>query len=109
MCIFADAIEERKIVMSTTAVENHSATPVMYYWGMVKDLNDSQKLELVRMLVESLQAVMTSPKKAKRKKLDACNYAGIWSDDEYMDADELVKAIHDARHFKDSTNFWDEL
>ena len=95
--------------MNTTTIENHSATPVMYYWGMVKDLNDSQKLELVRMLIESLQAVMASPKKAEDKKLDACDYAGIWSDDEYMDADELVNAIHDARHFKDRTNFWDEL
>ena len=33
----------------------------------------------------------------QKKKLDACDYAGIWSDEEYMDADELVKEIHDAR------------
>ena len=35
----------------------------------------------------------------KKNKLDARDYAGIWSDDEYMDADELVDAIHNARHF----------
>ena len=27
------------------------------------------------------------------------DYFGIWSDEEYMDADELVKEIHDARCF----------
>ena len=26
-----------------------------YYWGMVKDLNDSQKLELVTMLIDSVK------------------------------------------------------
>ena len=61
---------------------------------MLKDLDDSQKLQLVTMLVESVKPTRTEPKK---KKLDACDYAGIWSDEEYMDADELVKEIYDAR------------
>lgn len=79
--------------------------PISHYWGLVKDMDDSQKLELVAMLVSSVKPAKTKSK----KKLDACDYAGIWSDEEYMDADELVKGIHDARHFKDRTKFWDEL
>ena len=51
------------------------------------------------MLVSSVKPAKAEPK----KKLDACDYAGIWSDEEYMDVDELVKGIHDARHFKDRT------
>ena len=56
-------------------------------------MDDRQKLQLVTMLVESVK-----PAKAKvKKKLNACDYAGIWSDEEYMDAEELAKEIHDAR------------
>lgn len=51
----------------------------------------------------------TADDRKPKRKLDANDYAGIWSDDEYMDADELVDAIHTARHFKDRTKFWDEL
>ena len=60
------------------------------------------------MLVNSVKPAKAGDTKTKRK-LDARDYAGIWSDDEYMDADELVDAIHNARHFKDRTKFWDEL
>ena len=74
---------------------------------MVKDMDDSQKLQLVTMLVNSVKPASTDGR--KKKKLDARDYAGIWSDDEYMDANELVDAIHSARHFKDRTKFWDEL
>ena len=55
------------------------------------------------------QTMMKTVKAKPKKKLDACDYAGIWSDEEYMDADEMVKGMHSARHFKDRTKFWDEL
>ena len=31
-----------------------------YYWGLVKDMNDSQKLELVTMLIESVKPIQTT-------------------------------------------------
>ena len=31
-----------------------------YYWGMVKDMDDSQKLELVTMLIESVKPIQTT-------------------------------------------------
>lgn len=46
---------------------------------------------------------------AKEKKNDACNFSGIWNDEEYIDADELVKTIHDARRFKNRYEFWDTM
>ncbi len=88
-----------------TTRRRRATHPISHYWGLVKDMDDSQKLELVTMLVCSVKPAKSEPK----KKLNACDYAGIWSDEEYMDADELVKGIHNARHFKDRTKFWDEL
>ena len=32
-----------------------------YYWSMVKDMNDSQKLELVTMLIDSVKPIQTRP------------------------------------------------
>ena len=31
-----------------------------YYWGVVKDMDDSQKLELVTMLIESVKPIQTN-------------------------------------------------
>ena len=70
--------------------------PITHYWGLVKDMDDSQKLQLISMLAESVKPVATKPQITK-KKPNIDDYFGIWSDEEYMDADELVKAIHDAR------------
>ena len=39
--------------MATTI--EHTTKPIMHYWGMVKDLDDSQKLELVTLLVNSVK------------------------------------------------------
>ena len=44
--------------MATTIC--HTAKPIMHYWGMVKDLDDSQKLELVTMLVNSVKPSLTN-------------------------------------------------
>ena len=32
-----------------------------YYWEMVKDMDDSQKLELVTMLIDSVKPIQTRP------------------------------------------------
>ena len=64
--------------MATPTVRRRRAThPISHYWGLVKDLDDSQKLQLVTMLVSSVKPAKTEQK----KKLDACDYAGIWSDE----------------------------
>lgn len=84
--------------MEATATRTHAdISPIMHYWGLVKDLDDTMKKELAMMLINSLNTMVAKPKKAK--KLNADDYAGIWSDEEYIDADELVKAIHDTHHF----------
>ena len=41
--------------MATTTARRRSAHPMSYYWSMVKDLNYSEKLELVTMLIDSVK------------------------------------------------------
>ena len=41
--------------MATTTARRRSSHPMRYYWDMVKDMDDSQKLELVTMLIESVK------------------------------------------------------
>ena len=80
------------------------------YKSLVKDYDNAQRYELGLLLIKSVKiAGDESVNNATKKKLDACDFAGIWSDDEYMDADELVKTIHNARRFKNRYEFWDNL
>lgn len=41
--------------METTTARRRSTHPMSYYWSVVKDMNDSQKLELVTMLIDSIK------------------------------------------------------
>ena len=46
-------------IMATTTARRRSTRPMSYYWGVVKDMDDSQKLELVTMLIESVKPIQT--------------------------------------------------
>ena len=46
--------------MATTA-RQHTARPMSYYWGVVKEMDDSQKLELIAMLAESVKPAYARP------------------------------------------------
>ena len=46
--------------MATTTTKRRSTRPMSYYWGVVKDMDDSQKLELVTMLIESVKPIQTN-------------------------------------------------
>ena len=45
--------------MESTNARRRTAHPMSYYWGVVKDMDDSQKLELVTMLIESVKPIQT--------------------------------------------------
>ena len=51
--------------MATTTARKRQSRPLSYYWDVVKDMDDSQKLELVTMLVESVKPAI------KREQSDA--------------------------------------
>ena len=52
--------------MATTTAKQRTAHPMSYYREMVKDMDDSQKLELVSILIESVKPAF------KRVQSDAC-------------------------------------
>ena len=56
--------------MATTTARRRTAHPMSYYWGVVKDMDDSQKLELVSILIESVK-----PAVAKAKDTDDEEYS----------------------------------
>ena len=56
--------------METTTVKRRTTHPMSYYREMVKDMDDSQKLELVTILIESVK-----PAVAKAKEADGEEYS----------------------------------
>ena len=66
--------------MEATGRRGTTKRPITHYWGMLKDLDDSQKLQLVTMLVESVKPAKSE---AKKRKPNIDDYFGIWSDEEY--------------------------
>ena len=45
--------------MATTTARRRQAHPMSYYRNLVKDMDDSQKLELVTILIESVKPIQT--------------------------------------------------
>ncbi|MBQ7742594.1 MAG: hypothetical protein IJT90_06715 [Bacteroidaceae bacterium] len=45
--------------MATIPAKRHTSHPMSYYRQMVQDMDDSQKLELVTMLIESVKPIQT--------------------------------------------------
>ena len=69
---------------TTTASRRHATRLVSYYWGMVKDMDDSQKLELVTMLIDSVKPIQTRP------------LADIPTDEEFADMDKELYTPEEA-------------
>ena len=44
-----------------------------YYWGVVKDMDDSQKLELITLLAESVKPTVAAEPPMKRYTMDDIN------------------------------------
>ena len=55
--------QKKKTNMATTSARRHNAHPVSYYWNQVKDLDNSQKLELISILAESMKPSARSEEK----------------------------------------------
>ncbi|MBQ8714695.1 MAG: hypothetical protein IJ552_05725 [Prevotella sp.] len=73
------------------------------YWNLIKDAGNEVKLALIKKLSDAVLPAVAE-KETKDKKYTADDFAGIWSDAEYMDAEEMVKAIRDNRHINSSRN-----
>lgn len=92
---------------ATTTARRRKAHTVTRVWDLAKDLDYGQKMQLVSMLISSART--TDDSKPKRK-LNANDYAGIWDDEHFMAAEDINKAIRDARHKKSGRDeFWDKF
>ena len=67
-CIFAVVKD-----MATTTAVKRTTRPLSYYWGVVKDMDDSQKLELVTMLIESVKPKIMAEAPMRRYTMDDIN------------------------------------
>ena len=82
----------------TTARRQRATHPMSYYWSMVKDMDDSQKLELVTMLVNSVKPIQTRP------------LADIPMDEEFTDMDKEFYTPEEAYEMtmKDIKSIYDD-
>ena len=69
---------------ATTTGRRRSAQPMSYYRNLVKDMDDSQKLELVTMLIDSIKPIKTAP------------LADIPMDEEFADMDKELYTPEEA-------------
>ncbi|MBQ6751247.1 MAG: hypothetical protein IJR02_10855 [Bacteroidaceae bacterium] len=67
----------------------HTTHPITHYWGLVKDMDNSQKLELVTMLIDSVRLYPTATDEDERER-GFRNLAGCWANDE---SDDDIEAI----------------
>lgn len=71
-------------IMATTTARRRTSHPMSYYRNMVKDMDDSQKLELVTMLIDSIKPIQTAP------------LAEIPMDEEFADMDKELYTPEEA-------------
>lgn len=67
-----------------------SLFPASRYWGLLKNLEDSQKLELVSLLVESLRSHPAWTSDRQERERGFRNLAGCWADDSGDDDVEVI-------------------
>lgn len=79
---------------TTTARRRRASHPITHYWGMVKNMEDSQKLELVTMLIDSVRLRSASNDEEERER-GFRNLAGCWANDH--DDDDMEVIIREGR------------
>lgn len=77
-------------MITTTTAHNADG-----YWTLLKDLDDDVKLQLISRL--SLSIVQKASEERAAKLSD---FFGIWGDEDYMPADDIVREIKSSRSFK---------
>ncbi len=79
-------------------IRNRTSNPLMHYWGMVKDIDNSMKLELVAMLINSVRLSPSAPVDEEEKERSFRSLAGCWAND--RDDDDIEAIIRQGRTAK---------
>ena len=77
--------------METTTARKHTSTPFTRAWNQAKKLDNSEKLELVAMLIDSVKPAVAEPRKPRLYDPETGEYLN----------DETMQAIEDVRSGKD--------
>ena len=94
--------------MEPAGTRRHTVRPITHYWGMVKDMNDDQKLELVTMLIDSVR-LNSVPTDEDERERGFRNLAGCWADDHGDDDMEtIIRRGREGRHCNRSIPSFDE-
>lgn len=80
--------------MNTTAAGTSTMPPIMHYWGMVKDMDNSLKLELIAMLINSVR-MNPMPSDEEERERGFRSLAGCWINDQ--DDDDMEAIIREGR------------
>ena len=67
----------------------HTTHPITHYWRLVKDMDNSQKLELVTMLIDSVRLYSAADDEDERER-GFRSLAGCWANDEGDDDMETI-------------------
>ena len=80
--------------MNTTAAGTSTMPPIMHYWGIVKDMDNSLKLELIAMLINSVR-MNPMPSDEEERERGFRSLAGCWINDQ--DDDDMEAIIREGR------------
>lgn len=69
------------------------------YWELIKDAGNEVKLALIKRLSDAVMPVVAKAKPRKRK-MKAADFAGLWSDEDYMEPEDIIKILKSERQFK---------
>jgi hypothetical protein len=87
------------IMEATTTTRSRTTSPFTKVWNQAKKLDDSQKLELVTMLIESVKPALTAPRKPRLYDPETGEYLN----------DETMQAIEDVRSGKDPGTIYESF
>jgi hypothetical protein len=77
--------------METTTARKHTSTPFTRAWNQAKKLDNSEKLELVAMLIDSVKPAVAEPRKPRLYDPETGEYLN----------DETMQLIEDVRSGKE--------
>jgi hypothetical protein len=85
--------------MEATTTRRRTATPFTKAWNQAKKLDNSEKLELVAMLIDSVKPAVAEPRKPRLYDPETGEYLN----------DETMQAIEDVHSGKDQGTFYESF
>lgn len=76
--------------METTINNRRTTHPISHYWGLVKDMEDNQMLELASLLVNHVRKHPSKTVDDQERERGFRNLAGCWANDHGDDDMEVI-------------------